>query len=164
MLARHNLSLAQHLLAGVKANTPISGAGGAGAPECRCAISRAYYALYNEAVAYLDGIGFEPENNHNCHSAVQLALNNSGDKRLEAVYQSLESLHRMRRLADYEMKNTAPEKPPNAEACVKMAEQAIQGIDTVKSDVPAQGTIATTIKQYFATSHKSGLRVKKVGR
>jgi hypothetical protein len=60
MHARLYVTLARHLVAGVQSANPLTG--GAGATECRCAISRAYYGADNVAVDFLDQIGFKAEN------------------------------------------------------------------------------------------------------
>ena len=158
MLSRLYLTLAQQLVAGVQASTPLTG--GSGAPECRCAISRAYYAAYNVAVDFLDRLGFETTNSHNCHQAVQFALNQSGNASLRDVSTFLNTLHTERRRADYEMRNTRPEEVSHADAMVKVAETAIALVDSVLSDTSLWGAIATAVLNYVNTSQTAALRRK----
>ena len=106
MDGRQLLALAQKLVDGVAAGTPLTG--GDGAPECRSAISRAYYATFLVAAAFLDRIGFAVQNSPAAHVAVQHALNNSGDAVLRRIGAKLDDLHRDRRRADYDMKDRGP--------------------------------------------------------
>ena len=106
MDSRLYLTLAQQLISGVQAATPLTG--GAGTPECRCAISRGYYAAYNVAVDFLDVIGFKMENVGSCHTAVQYAFNQCGNASLATVATKLGTLYEERRRADYEMRTRAP--------------------------------------------------------
>lgn len=158
MHSRLYLTLAQQLVSGVQAGRPLTG--GTGAPECRCAISRAYYAAYNVAVDYLDAIGFRTENVGACHTAVQYALNQSGNASLETVSTNLGTLYSERRKADYEMKNPRPENVVQADAMVKLAESAIALVDAVRSDTSLWGAIATGVLAYITTSGTNALRRK----
>ena len=112
MDAHRFLTLADQLLTGVRDSVPSTA--GDGAPECRCATSRAYYAAYNVAVEFLGRIGFETTNSHNCHHAVQFAFNQSGNASLRTVSANLNSLHSERKVADYEMRNTLSDTYPHA--------------------------------------------------
>jgi hypothetical protein len=156
MVSRLYLTLAQQLVAGVKAAAPLTG--GTGAPECRCAISRAYYAVYNVAADFLYQIGFETTNNHNCHQAVQFALNQSGSAPLRDVSTYLNTLHTERRRADYEMRNTRPEEVAHADAMVRLAESAVDLIESVRADTSLWGAVATAVLNYVNTSQTAALR------
>jgi hypothetical protein len=158
MVSRLYLTLAQTLVAGVRAAAPLTG--GTGAAECRCAISRAYYAAYNVAVDFLDRLGFETTNNHNCHQAVQFALNQSGNTSLRDVSTYLNTLHTERRRADYEMRNARPEQVSHADTMVKLAESAISLVETVQGDTSLWGSIAIAVLNYVNTSQTAALRRK----
>lgn len=158
MDSRGYLTLAQQLVAGVQAKTPLTG--GTGAPECRDAISRAYYAVYNFAVDFLNRIGFETVNNHSSHQAVQFALNQCGNDSLRTVSTNLNTLHSERRKADYDMRDPHPERVDQAIAMVKVAESAIGRIETVQSDTSLLGAIAMAVLNYITTSQTTGLRRK----
>ncbi len=154
MLSR--LSLAQKLVVDAQTAAPSLG----GVAECRCAIGRAYYAAYNVAVDFLDRIGFATTNSHNCHQAVQYALNQSGNASLRDVSTFLNVLHTERRLADYEMRNTRPEGVEHADRMVRLAEKAIEFVEAVQSNTSLWGEIAIAVLNYVNTSQTAALRRK----
>ena len=160
MDGRRLLTLAQKLVEGVAAGTPLTG--GDGAPECRSAISRAYYATFLVAGAFLDRIGFAVENSPGAHVAVRYALNNSGDAVLREVARDLDILHAERRKADYEMKDSRAETPANAEVVVAHAASAIAWLDDVRDTAAAErlGAIATAISAWLRGAQTAWLRQK----
>ena len=155
MQSRLFLTLAQRLVADAR-----TAAAGGGTAECRCGIGRAYYAAYNVATDFLDRIGFATTNSHNCHQAVQYALNQSGNASLRDVSTYLNVLHTERRLADYEMRNTRPEVVAHADRMVQLAETAIELIEAVQSDTGLWGEIASAVLNYVNTSQTAALRRK----
>lgn len=157
MVPRLYLALAQRLIAGPRTSPPEPA-------ECRCAISRAYYAAYNVAADFLDRIGFATTNSHNCHQAVQYALNQSGNASLRDVSTYLNTLHTERRLADYEMRNPRPESAAHADQMVKLAATAIDSVKLVQNDTSLWGAIATAVLNYVLTSQTAALRRKTGGR
>lgn len=160
MDGRRYLALAQQLVEGSKARTPLTG--GDGAPECRTAVSRAYYATFLVAAAFLDRIGFAVENTHAAHSAVQRALNNSGDEVLRDVARYLDTLHKDRRKADYEMRNVWPEVPANAELVVDRAANAVAKLDDVRDTAAPErlGAVAAAVSAWLKGAQTAGLRQK----
>lgn len=160
MDGRRYLALAQQLVAGAKARTPLTP--GDGAPECRTAISRAYYATFLAASAFLDRIGFAVENTHVAHSAVQRALNNSTDRDLIDIAGYLDALHSDRRRADYEMKNAWTEVATNAEVVVDRAATAIARLDEVRDTAAPErlGAIASAVSVWLKGAQTAGLRQK----
>lgn len=160
MDGRHYLALAQQLIAGVKSRAPLTT--GDGAVECRDAISRAYYAVFHVASAFLDRVGFAVENTPAARSAVQRALNNSSDAVLKEAANHLDALHRERRKADYELKNIWPEQPANADAVVDRAATAISRLDEVRDTAAAGrlGAIAVAVAAWLKGAQTAGLRQK----
>jgi uncharacterized protein (UPF0332 family) len=160
MDGRRLLTLAEKLLEGVAARSPLTG--GDGAPECRTAISRAYYAAFLVAAAYLDRIGFAVESSPAAHVAVQYALNNSGDATLRNVSSDLGKLHAKRRVADYEPKNAHPEQLPNAQEAVRLAADVIAWLDDVRDNSTPErmGAIAVAISKWLKSAQTAGLRQK----
>ena len=160
MDGRRLLILAQKLVEGVAAGTPLTA--GDGAPECRSAVSRAYYAAFLVAAAFLDRIGFAVENSPGAHVAVQYALNNSGDEPLRDVARDLSILHKDRRKADYEMKDARAEALANAELVVERAASAIARLDEVRDNATPDrtGAIAVAISRWLKSAQNAGLRQK----
>src|SRR4051812_12028791 len=114
MNAHDYLTLAEKLVETVKNRSPLCG--GKGEAECRAAISRAYYAVYNSVWEFLDRIGFEPGKSNNNHQVLQDTLSNSGDSSLRTVGAALNRLHTERKAADYEMRNPRAEQMANAKS------------------------------------------------
>jgi hypothetical protein len=160
MDGRRLLTLAQKLVEGVANRTPLTG--GDGAAECRSAISRAYYATFLVAAEYLDRIGFAAQNSPGAHVAVRYALNNSGDGALRGVATHLETLHKDRRRADYEMKDARTESLHNAEGAVNLAARVIARLDEVRDTSPPErtGAIAVAVSNWLKTAQTAGLRQK----
>src|SRR5437867_3401381 len=81
---------------------------GGGAAERRSAISRAYYAVYNVAEAFLEQMGFPPPR-RDYHIRLQHRLLNSGDGDVAKIGSDLGNFHVRRNRADYKMKDSACE-------------------------------------------------------
>lgn len=160
MDGRRLLALAQKLVEGVAARTPLTE--GDGAPECRSAISRAYYAAFLVAAAYLDRIGFAVQNTPAAHVAVQYALNNGGDKTLRDIAADLDRLHGERRRADYAMADRNPETLEYAEEAVRVAASVIARLDEVRDTAAPErtGAIAVAISRWLKSAQNAGLRQK----
>ena len=154
------LQLARKLVEGVAAGTPLTD--GDGAPECRTAISRAYYAAFLVASAYLDRVGFAVQNTPAAHLAVQFAFNNAGDTVLRKVATDLGKLHAKRRAADYELKNLFPEQLSYAQEVIKTAADDIAWLDDVRDTaVPERtGAIAVAVSKWLKAAQNAGLRQK----
>lgn len=140
--------LARKLVEGVAASSPLTG--GDGAAECRCAISRAYYAAYNRAVDFLGMLGFKTLNSGKCHTDVQHVLNNCGDEDLRKVATELGTLYSERRRADYEMRQRASESLSQAQAMVGVSESCIARIESLVGDTHEWGEIAKGILDHIA--------------
>lgn len=153
-------SLAQKLVDTVAVGSPLTG--GDGAPECRSAISRAYYAAFLVAAAYLDRIGFAVENTPAAHTAVQYALNNSGDATLRSVGGDLRNLSAERRLADYDVKSRVPERLDHATNTVDRAANAIAKLDDVRDSAGPErtGAVAVAVSRWLRSAQTAGLRQK----
>lgn len=164
MDGRRLLELARALVDGVASGAPLTA--GDGAPECRSAISRAYYATFLVASAFLDHIGFAVENNHGAHVAVQHALNNSGDDALRAVGSELGTLHQQRRRADYDVRDPWAEFSQNAARAVGLAADLIDCLDEVRGTAAPDrlGAIAGAISMWLKGAQNSGLKQKSGAR
>ncbi|HEY1190697.1 MAG TPA: hypothetical protein VGE74_23905 [Gemmata sp.] len=160
MDGRRLLELAQKLVDGVATGTPLTG--GDGAPECRSAISRAYYATFLVASALLDRIGFAVQNSPAAHAAVQYALNNSGDAALRAVASDLDSLHRDRRRADYDPRDKSAQQRAKAEEATQLAARIIARLDEVRDAAAPErlGAIASAVSVWLKGAKSAGLRQK----
>ena len=160
MDGRRLLELAEKLVEGVATGIPLTS--GDGAPECRSAISRAYYATFHVAAAYLDRIGFAVENSPSAHVAVQYALNNSGDAVLRKVASDLSKLHSERRAADYETKKRHPEVLANAEETVALAASVVARLDEARDTAAPErtGAIAVAVAKWLKAAQTAGLRQK----
>lgn len=162
MDGRRYLAVAQQLVEGVSSGAPLTG--GDGAPECRSAISRAYYAAFLEAAAFLDRIGFAVENSPGAHVAVQHALNNSRDEVLCAVGNELGTLHKQRRRADYDVKDGWAESVVNAAGAIRIATDIIDCLDEVSSAPDRLGLIAGAISVWLKGAQSGGLKQKSGAR
>jgi uncharacterized protein (UPF0332 family) len=161
MKSQEYLSLARYLVDAVANAAPLIG--NTAAPECRCAISRAYYAVFNRAVDCLDLIGFEATNSGAVHAAVQHAFNQASNRSLNRASANLNTLYAERRKADYEMNDTRSESTPQALAMVQLAESSMHLIETVIGDTALWGQIITDILKYINQSSTGGLRRKAAG-
>ena len=160
MDGRRLLTLAQKLLEGVGAGAPLTG--GDGAPECRSAISRAYYGAFLVAGAFLDRIGFAVENSPAAHTAVQYALNNSGALALRRVASDLGRLHGERRRADYNLADRQPEQRIYADEAVNIGTAILSVLDDVRDTAAPDrlGAIAGAISVWLRAAQSGGLRQK----
>jgi len=129
MNSRRFLDLARELVAGVRAGK--SATGGAGEPECRCAIGRAYYAAFLVAREFLNRIGIWVTPTAGGHTAVQFALNNSGAPALVTAARQLSQLASERTDADYEPNNPRTEDILVAGPAVDLAAVTIQMLDII---------------------------------
>lgn len=159
MDGRRHLAVARKLIDGVLAAAPLTG--GDGAPECRSATSRAYYAAFLAAVAFLDRIGFASQTSPSAHVDAQHALNNGGDELLRIAGAELYKLHRRRRLADYEVTNPVAEVPAEAAKDVNAATEILAALDEAAGYPLEQlGAIASAISTWVKGAKPGGLRQK----
>lgn len=160
MDGRRFLALAQKLIEGA----PLTG--GDGAPEYRTAVSRSYYATFLVASAFLDRIGFAVQNTPAAHTAVQYALNNSGDGTLRGVASDIDALHKDRRRADYDMNDKPAAQRAKAEETAQLAAEVIARLDEVggTADLSRLGAIAGAISVWLKGAQNSGLKQKSGAR
>ena len=121
-----------------------------------------YYAVFLEAAAFLDRVGFAVQNSPVAHVAVQHTLNNSGDAVLRRVGSKLDDLHRDRRRADYDMKNRYPEQAATAHDLVAIATDLIAWLDDVRDTAAPDrlGAIAVAVSAWLKGAQTAGLRQK----
>ena len=99
-----------------------------GPAECRTAISRAYYAVFNTAERLLERMGFHRPK-RNPHIILRQRLLNSGDAEFARIGSDLIELHHARVQADYFLDNRDPEKGSNAQGAVSTATTMIAALD-----------------------------------
>src|SRR5687768_16776608 len=96
-------------------------AAGSSASECRTAISRSYYAVFNVGAAHLRDLGFAVGKGAAAHGEVQKCLSNSGLADAVVVGSELNDLHSSRNRADYQLERPDVENPANAQTTVALA-------------------------------------------
>jgi uncharacterized protein (UPF0332 family) len=131
MDSRRFLDLSRELVSGVKRATPITA--GAGEPECRSAIGRAYYAAFLTARAFLKSIGIVVAGTSSSHSLVQFALNKAGVDLLTRIASQLRELYGDRIRADYELSDSDPERLAVAENAVGRAEFVLTAFELIST-------------------------------
>ncbi|MCK4823531.1 hypothetical protein KA005_47710 [bacterium] len=97
--------------------------------ECRTAISRAYYAVYNVGVELLKSMNFDINEGPGGHGDVRHHLNNSGDNDLMRVASQLADLQAKRQHADYYLNRVDVENKDTAKAVVYQAKKMIESLD-----------------------------------
>lgn len=123
----------------------------AGSAECRSAISRAYYAVYNVAERFLERMKFQrPKKEY--HVMLQRRLMASGDSQLVQVGSDLGDFHQERIQADYQMNNHDPENEKNATAAVAKAREMI----AVLEGCPVNGARWKNIRASIAKANVTG--------
>lgn len=70
----------------------------------RSAVSRAYYALFHEASAFLAKLGFPTARGPQAHGQLPARFNNCGVDEGGQIARQLNELHRQRLFADYDLK------------------------------------------------------------
>jgi len=133
-----------HTLAGRLASGPTTNLSAA---ECRTAISRAYYAVFNVAAEQLRDLGFLLGKGAAAHGEVQRCLANSGESLLVAAASDLGDLHSSRNRADYQLDKPDVEKAANAKAVVALAGSLIQTIDGATRG-PRRAAILAAVQQW----------------
>jgi hypothetical protein len=149
------LALAKALVARVKSNDGLVSAGGQA--ECRCAISRAYYAAYLVAVSLLGFLRINVADNGLCHTVTKNGLNNSGDNDLVTASSHLGTLYTDRRRADYKMNHASAGTVMQAEAMVDLADETITLLDKYQRECgTAPGKGLSAAKAILAWANLSG--------
>ncbi len=110
---------------------------------CRTVIGRSYYAAFNVAVSLLEELNIPLERQKDSHVEVlDLIAIPSKDPHLKTACDSIASLKKIRKLADYNMNDSGPDSVQKASRSMLVAEQAIKLLDQVHSD-PAQWKAAS---------------------
>jgi hypothetical protein len=122
-------------------------AAGSSASECRTAISRSYYAVFNVGAAHLRDLGFSVGKGAAAHGEVQRCLSNSGLSDVVLVGSELNNLHSSRNRADYQLERPDVERPANAQAIVALARNLIQTLD-MSIRGPERVQLQATIRQW----------------
>ncbi len=102
--------------------------------ELRSAVSRAYYALYNVAVALLKKMGVRHQNTGELHQLVPDALRYGRDESVGVATRVLVEIRKMRWSADYDMDDDAVEDQRTVRKLVAQAKQAIKKLDECQAD------------------------------
>lgn len=105
-------------------------AGGSSAADCRTAIGRAYYAVFNVGAQHLRNLGFKVRKGPGAHGEVQLCLANSGDADVMRAASDIGLLHSRRNKADYQLDHRDVEDPAVVRTVVDSAGQRIVTLDT----------------------------------
>jgi len=130
-------SLAVRLVAGASA----------AAVDCRTAIGRSYYPVFNVAADHLRQQGFRIGKGAAAHGEVQKCLSNSGEPVLATVASELNDLHTNRNRADYQLGPGDVEKPAIAQNIAAMAGRLIQYLDASFGG-PKNGPIYLAIQKW----------------
>lgn len=134
-------------------------AGERGAAQLRSASSRAYYAVYNVGVTFLNEV-VPISKGAAAHGQVQKLLANSGEANVVGVGSDLGDLHSRRIDADYEMADVRCEHPQTVTATVAEAGRMIELLDQAFTGARSTG-IKRTIQQYWTQTLREPLRGRK---
>jgi uncharacterized protein (UPF0332 family) len=104
------------------------------AVDLRTAISRAYYASFNVAVALLKKMGIKAPDSWEGHKLVAEALRYSEDQKVQAASHELDDLRKARWKADYDMEDDEVEHQRTVAKFVARAKQAIKKMDECEVD------------------------------
>jgi hypothetical protein len=124
-----------------------------GACDCRSAIGRAYYGVFNKTAQLMESNGIPPPVGSAAHQKIWQDLLNCGVAALRLPGSQMGDLHGMRRKADYEMTDTDTEDYKTAKFWVTQARQHVETIKQIFAG-PLGAKVADGIKTYR----------KKVGR
>lgn len=115
--------------------------------DCRTAISRAYYSVYNHGKLILNNLGISIPRDGRGHRILQDKLSNSGVDEIVEVGSMLANLYTKRRHADYDMNRRDVEKRNNATLNVVLARKMLISLDKCKTD-PIRSIVTGAIKKY----------------
>jgi len=115
--------------------------------HCRSAISRAYYAVYNQAVGILEQWGFEIERGPSGHKEVQYRLLYSNDKGAQVIRRQLMDLEGDRVKADYRLDQAAIEGQQTAQSKVLQVEKMMAELEAARTDGVRSGRMYDSIKK-----------------
>jgi hypothetical protein len=160
MDARRFLDVARELVAGVNRSAPLTG--GAGEPECRTAIGRAYYGAFLVARRFLHEIGIRVAGTSASHTTVQFALNNADVDLLIRVSSQLRELHYDRTRADYEPADTDPERASVAEVAIGRADFVMTAFELIRAGRVSPPVDLTAVANAIAAWAKANGQEGKV--
>ena len=122
-----------------------------GPAECRSAISRAYYAVYNVGERFLEKMAFRrPKRDY--HIVLQRRLLASGDAEIVQIGSDLGDFHQERIQADYQMEDHDAENRNNALAAIKKAMKMIGAFD----NCPIYGARWNRIRDQIVSANVTG--------
>jgi hypothetical protein len=119
--------------------------------NCRTVFNRSYYAAYNVAVCFIEGlkeISVKISKGPSGHGEVRRYLGNCGESDLEIAHQRLLNLSNDRIKADYRLNSKNVEKMNNAKMAVLIAEEIIKTCDSY-STMPGRKKVADGIRVYL---------------
>jgi uncharacterized protein (UPF0332 family) len=112
--------------------------------DWRTATSRAYYAAFHLACAFMTNLGFAVPNAERAHGYLWLRLQNCGDATVQRAGILLNDLRQQRNRADYDLHRSFTQA--RALAAVQDATTMIQILDAVVE--PTRTQILNTMKDY----------------
>jgi uncharacterized protein (UPF0332 family) len=114
-------------------------------PECRTAISRAYYAAFHVARQLLEELGFRVPRADRAHAYLTMRLNNRGHAQVQYAASDLHSLRSLRNQADYDLQRTIRQSVAVAQA--QISQQIIHALTLAKQE-PTRSTITDAMRVY----------------
>lgn len=114
----------------------------------RSAVSRAYYATFHAASAFLANLGFRASSGPQAHGEVQARLNNCGNEDGVQIARWLRELHGHRIEADYELTSAMFKAQFKPASWVLLAEQALQTLNTLSASPNLCDQIRKGIRVY----------------
>jgi uncharacterized protein (UPF0332 family) len=113
----------------------------------RSAASRAYYALFHEALATLQRWGFTVPPHQNVHASVRLRFTYSGDPDVKKIGDALDDLVKLRNRADYQLVSPGLfTTTTRAVQAVADARDAIALLDQVDGDARRRAAAIASIR------------------
>ncbi len=114
----------------------------------RSAVSRAYYATFHAATAFLAQLGFRASGGPQAHGEVRARLNNCGNEEGVQIARWLRELHGHRIEADYELTSALFRAQFKPASWVLLAEQAIRTLNALAASPNLCDQIRKGIRAY----------------
>lgn len=124
----HFMLLAERLIANASDSKPHPAGSGGIAADLRTAISRSYYATFLTSRDLLNDLGYRVTKTGVCHSVVNRALVESGERDLRLAASEYATLGEYRRKADYDLQDADVESIDRAEDMLKLCKSAYSKI------------------------------------
>lgn len=141
MLPADFLKLAERLLASDKSPAGY-----------RSAVSRAYYAVFHEAVAFLEKApGVHIKSDATGHADVTHHLVNLSDPELEQLGHDISTMRGLRNDADYKLKAPTMESEKTVKGIVQQAKDYVAILDTCCRDTQRHERVKRAIKSRHLT-------------